>query len=247
MVRPNSKNIMQEKIIPDKLVVLTFDDGCKSQATFVGPLLESYGFGATFYITEGLGFLDNKEAYMTWEEVLSLHDAGFEIGNHTQHHRNVSTQSKDELTEDLLHIDKRCEEYGISKTTTFCYPGYNYSDEAVQVVKDYGFHFARRGIAPEFPYDSEGGRGPAYNPSIHDPLLVPTTGASGPNWNFDDFKWALDQATDGNIAILTFHGVPDIEHPWVHTEPDTFETYMAYLAENNFTVIALRDLSSYIS
>ena len=94
------KNI-SHKTIPDKLVVLTFDDGCKSQATFVGPLLKSYGFGATFYITEGLNFLTNKEAYMTWEEVRGLHDAGFEIGNHTRHHRNVTQQSAAELRADL--------------------------------------------------------------------------------------------------------------------------------------------------
>ena len=50
------KNVLKKKI-PDKLVVLTFDDGCKSQGTFVGPLLKRYGFGATFYITEGLNFL----------------------------------------------------------------------------------------------------------------------------------------------------------------------------------------------
>ena len=49
-----------------------------------------------------------------------------------------------------------------------------------------------------------------------------------------------------NIAILTFHGVPDIEHPWVHTEPAQFEAYMAYLAENGYRVIALRDLVDYV-
>jgi len=39
------------KPIPEKLVVLTFDDPCRSHATFVGPLLKKYGFGGTFYIT----------------------------------------------------------------------------------------------------------------------------------------------------------------------------------------------------
>ena len=70
--------------IPDNRIVLTFDDGVKSQATFAAPLLKSLGFGATFYITEGLRFLVDKERYMTWEDVRSLHDAGFEIGNHTR-------------------------------------------------------------------------------------------------------------------------------------------------------------------
>ena len=64
---------------------------------------------------------------------------------------------------------------------------------------------------------------------------------------FDDFTWALALATDGNIAILTFHGVPDLEHPWVHTEPELFEAYMAYLAENDYSVIALRDLTDYVN
>ena len=235
-----------DKTIPDKLVVLTFDDGCKSQATFVGPLLKSYGFGATFYITEGLNFLTHKEAYMTWEEVRGLHDAGFEIGNHTRHHRSVARQPAAELRADLEHIDAQCEAYGIPQPKTFCYPGYSYSEAAVEVVAEHGFDFARRGVAPEFPYDSEGGRGPAYNPTQHHPLLIPTTGASGPHWSFDDFIWALDAAKDGNIAVLTFHGVPDVEHPWVHTEPAQFEAYMAYLAENDYSVIALRDLVDYV-
>ena len=239
------ENILPKEI-PDKLVVLTFDDGCKSQATFVGPLLKSYGFGATFYITEGLNFLTNKGAYMTWEEVRGLHDAGFEIGNHTWHHRNVTQQSAAELRADLEHIDAQCEAYGIPQPTTFCYPGYSHGEAAVEVLAEHGFDFARRGVAPEFPYDGEGARGPAYNPTQHHPLLIPTTGASGPHWSFDDFMWALDQAKDGNIAVLTFHGVPDVEHPWVHTEPAQFEAYMAHLAENDYSVIALRDLTDYV-
>ena len=233
--------------IPDKTVVLTFDDGCKSQATFVAPILTKYGFGATFYITEGLGFLKNKEAYMTWQEVQELYDAGFEIGNHTRHHRNVTNQTDQELESDLHYIDLQCMEYGISKPTTFCYPGYGHNKTAVNVVNSHGFQFARRGVAPEFPYNSEGGRGPAYDPKVHHPLLIPTTGASGPNWDFDDFTWALEQAKDGNITVLTFHGVPDLEHSWVHTEPEDFEIYMAFLSDNGFNVIALQDLSNYFT
>lgn len=47
--------------IPDKLVVLTFDDSKASHYTVVRPLLKKYGFGATFFITEGFTFRANKE------------------------------------------------------------------------------------------------------------------------------------------------------------------------------------------
>ena len=232
--------------LPDRLVALTFDDGPKSQFTFAAPLLKECGFNATFYITEGLRFLVDKERYMTWEEVAALDADGFEIGNHTTHHKNVTTQSDDELRVDIDHIDTRCAQYGITHPTTFCYPGYSNGPEAIEVLRQRGFRFARRGVAPEYPYHDEGGRGPAYDPAVHDPLLIPTTGASGPQWGFDDFLWAVDQARDGQVAVLTFHGVPDLDHPWVHTEPNLFERCVAHLRDNDFTVVALRDLANYI-
>ncbi len=58
--------------IPDKLVVLTFDDSAKSHYTIVRPILKRYGFGATFFITEGFDFPTNKTDYMTWEEIAEL-------------------------------------------------------------------------------------------------------------------------------------------------------------------------------
>ena len=232
--------------VPDRLVVLTFDDGNRSDVAYVGPLLERYRFSATFFITEGLNFLTKKEHYVTWKEVRGLYEAGFEIGNHTRCHRNVNDQSREELLADIEHIILRCKAYGIPAPETFCYPGYSHGPEAVQVVEEQGFLFARRGGAPEFSYDREGGRGPVYDPVVHHPLLIPTTGASGPNWAFEDFVWAVEQARDGKIAVLTFHGAPALEHPWVHTEPDRFASCMNYLHEKGYTVVALRDLKRYV-
>ena len=232
--------------IPDGLIVLTFDDGVKSQFTFAAPLLKSLGFEATFYITEGLNFLTDKSRYMTWDEVAELDKMGFEIGNHTRAHASVAKQTPDELRSDIDHIDRRCEEYGITRPVTFCYPGYVHTPEAVAVNRERGFTFARRGTAPEFSYDSEGGRGPAYDPSSHDPLLVPTTGASGPHWGMDDFKWALDQARDGRATVLTFHGVPDLDHPWVHTDPNVFEGYVRHLHDNGYQVVSISGCSTHL-
>ena len=58
-------------------------------------------------------------------------------------------------------------------------------------------------------------------------------------------KLALDQAKNGKICILTFHGVPALEHPWVNTNPEQFVKYMQYMKDNNFQVISLGALDQF--
>ncbi len=230
--------------IPDKLVVLTFDDSVKSHHEVARTLLKKYGFGATFFVTEGFAFPKDKTNYMTWAEIKALHDDGFEIGNHTRDHLGVSSSNVGKLEEQLAAIDARCKEYSIPKPTSFAYPGNAIVPEAIPVLKAHGITFARRGGAPEQPYDR--GRGTAYEPGKDHPLLLPTAGDARPFWNLDDFKAAVAKAKDGKVAVLQFHGVPEGEHPWVHTPRERFEQYMAYLKDNGFQVIAVRDLAKYV-
>ena len=234
--------------IPDGLVVLTFDDGNKSDVTFVAPKLMEYGFGASFYITEGLGFAadTNKERYVSWEDVRRLHDLGFEVGNHTESHPNMASLPKDEIRSNLEFIELRCEQHGIPRPETFVYPGWRNSLPVVEVLAEMEYVFARRGVGPEHPDGGSGARGRPYDPAEDHPLLIPTTGYAGPEWGFEDLVWAVDQAKDGKIAVLTFHGVPAVEHPWVHTDQQDFIRYMDYLQERGCTVIALRDLARYV-
>lgn len=234
--------------IPDGLVVLTFDDGNKSDIAFVAPKLREYGFGASFYITEGLGFKadSEKQRYVSWDDVRQLHRLGFEVGNHTGSHPDMTKLSADAIRADLAVIEERCIEHGVPKPTSFVFPGWRHSPAAVQVLQERGYLFARRGVSPEHPDGGRGARGRPYDPAEDHPLLIPTTGYAGPEWDFEDLVWAVDQARDGKIAVLTFHGVPALEHPWVHTTPEDFLRYMDYLQARRCTVIALRDLIRYV-
>ena len=220
--------------IPDGLVVLTFDDSVASHATFVAPLLKKHGFGATFYITEGFEFLQDKEHYLTWEQIKALHDAGFEIGNHTRAHKGVNSQKPAEIAADLEHIEKRCVEHGIPVPTTFSYPGYATSPAATVVLRERGYRFARAGGARVF------------DPAKDDPLTLPQAFDSKPAGTLEQFKAAIAQAREGKIAVITFHGVPDIRHPWVDTDPAKFEAYLTALKEAGCQVIAMRDLARYL-
>ncbi|MEZ6128236.1 MAG: family 16 glycoside hydrolase [Planctomycetaceae bacterium] len=231
--------------IPDKLVVLTFDDSAKSHFTVARPLLLDYGFGATFFITEGFDFRENKRDYMTWEQIAELHRDGFEIGNHTRDHLGISDAKVEKLPEQLQGISDRCQEHGIPVPVTFAWPGNQTSHKAFDVLQQHGIKFARRGGAPEFPYEQ--GRGFAYEPGNDHPLLIPSAGDARPNWNLSDLIRAVEQAKDGRIAVLQFHGVPDTAHSWVNSPEQQFEAYMKYLSVNGYKVIAMRDLEKYVN
>ena len=230
--------------IPDKLVVLTFDDSVASHYTVARPLLKRYGFGATFFITEGFSFRTNKQDYMTWEQIAELHRDGFEIGNHTRDHLTITAVTVSRLADQLDTIDARCREHSIPRPVSFAWPGNAFHTNALPVLQQAGIRFARRGGEPEVPYEKGGGI--AYEPGVDHPLLIPTAGDARPNWTLDNLKRASALAGGGRIAVLQFHGVPEGEHPWVNTPRERFEEYMAWLHREGFKVIALRDLGRYV-
>lgn len=230
--------------VPEKLVVLTFDDSSKSHFTVVRPLLKQYGFTATFFITEGWDFRDNKRDYMTWDEIAQLHRDGFEIGNHTRDHMAVNAGNLNRIAEQLEAIAQRCRDHQIPPPVSFAYPGNAIDRGALAVLAQSGIKFARRGGSPEYAY--EAGRGIAYEPELDHPLLIPTTGDARPGWMLEDLQRAVEQARFGRIAVLQFHGVPDTAHDWVSTSPERFATFLNFLKVGGYRVIAMRDLAKYV-
>ena len=220
--------------VPDKTIVLTFDDGVATHASIVAPLLKKYGFGATFFITEGFDFATNKTQYMTWEQIRELNDGGFEIGNHTRQHASVTSQKPADLAADVEYIEAQCAANQIPRPTSFCYPVYAANEESVQFLRGRGYLFAR------------GGGDRAFDPAKDEPLLMPQAFDSKPGVTFEQFVAAVATAKDGKIAVLTFHGVPDKDHPWVSTGAAVFEKYLDYLKAQGCTVIAARDMAKYL-
>jgi hypothetical protein len=146
--------------------------------------------------------------------------------------------------EQIEAIAAECAAHGIPRPVSFAYPGNAIDPGAVPLLEELNFRFARRGGAPEHPYEQ--GNGVGYEPGRDHPLLIPSAGDARPFWTIDNLKRAAAQARDGKIAVIQFHGAPDMEHPWVHTPTERFEEYMKYLHDEGFTVIALRDLERYV-
>jgi peptidoglycan/xylan/chitin deacetylase (PgdA/CDA1 family) len=230
--------------IPDKTVVLTFDDAVKSHVTFVAPMLKQYGFGATFFVTQA--WMSDTQNFLTWENAAEIHRMGFEIGNHSWTHAGFNTEeSAEKLRVELKQVEESLAVVGVPKPTTFAWCGNAFGPESLQVLRESGYVFARRGMQPEQPY-GQIHIGPTLSPGVFNPLLIPTTADAYPCWTLEHFKKVVALAKDGKIVVLQFHGSPDIAHPWVHTPPERLWEYAAYLKDNGFNCIALRDLAKFI-
>ncbi len=78
----------------------SFDDGFKSQIDNAAPVLDKYGFKATFYVIAGSLVDQGQELiwrYGTWEGFKQLADEGHEIGSHTMTHHNLTKLDKGDI------------------------------------------------------------------------------------------------------------------------------------------------------
>lgn len=234
----------KDQLDMSKVVVLTFDDAVKSHRTYVAPLLEDYGFNATFFIT--YEWMDDTLNFMTWDEVGELHQMGFEIGNHCWHHWDFSQpKTAAALEGELGLVNWELMRKGVPLPISYAYNGNGFGPEAVEVLDKLGYQYARRGMQPEIPY-GELKAGPGYDPEKHHQLLIPTICDAYPEMDLDHFVKVLKSVKENEIPVIQFHGIPDVAHPWVHTPQENFKKYMDYLKANDYQVIAMRDLEKYL-
>ena len=212
------KPVKRLKPLKGRIVVLTFDDATAGQREVVAPLLHKYGFGATFYVCEFPGFED-KTKYMSWDQIRELDEMGFEIGNHSRSHGQMSQMTRKQIGSETAYIEEKCALYGIPRPVTYAYPGYDNSPEGIAVLKERGYKLARHG-----------GDKP-YVKGVSDKMLMPSYG--------------VVDARDGQVVIFCLHGVPDLAHDFVSTSPENFEKLLSMLKERKCKVISMRDLLKY--
>ena len=229
--------------VPDKTVVLTFDDAVKSHVTVVAPLLKEMGFGATFFVTQA--WMKDAENFMSWEDIARLHAMGFEIGNHSWTHGDFgSREGGAKLGEELEKVERELARVGVPKPISFAWCGNMFGPEGIAQLQAHGYKLARRGMQPEYPYGSET-PGQTLDVTRHHPLLIPTTGDAYPYWTLGNFKAVVATAGKGKTVVLQFHGAPDTAHPWVNTPPENLRAYLSYLKQNGYRAVALRDILQY--
>ena len=223
-VAPDPGGILR-KPIPDKLVVLTFDDACASGYTVVAPILEPMGFNASFYVCDFDSFKTRKDWYLTYRQMIDLDRRGFEIGNHTVGHGGG--------LDNYLAMEDQLFANGGPRMTTVCWPLYGVVWNICPDLAKRGYTFGR------------GGHERPYRPTIDSPFDVPSFTITDKQ-PIEEFVKKAQQACQGRVVVYCFHGVPDMEHGAVGVEPATFKVMMQYLKDNNYKCIAMRDLAEYI-
>jgi len=93
--------------IPEKSLVITFDDGWADNYTNVFPILKEYKLTATvFVITGSVG----QKNYMDWNQLREMSGAGISIHSHTVSHKPLAQLSKAEIEYELKTSKKTIED-----------------------------------------------------------------------------------------------------------------------------------------
>jgi peptidoglycan/xylan/chitin deacetylase (PgdA/CDA1 family) len=165
--------------LPEKSVLLTFDDGYRSLLTVVGPILQSMKIpGVVFVPTDLVGTtnvfdkdVEPTEPLADWDELKKLQSMGLAIESHTATHPRLSKVSPAQRREELLRSRDAIQRRLSRAPVTLAYP---YGDDAAgdaTLLTD----MRSAGYAAGFLYN-----GPVVTLPTPEPMRIPRL-AMGPD------------------------------------------------------------------
>lgn len=127
--------------LPDKPVILTFDDGYVDNYRNAFPILEKYKLkGTIFLISDFIGTYPN---YLTWPQIEEMQESGYiDFQSHTLSHQQLD-QTTPEETFHQLEGSKQALEWHLKKPVSFiAYPCGSYDDELIRQTRKAGYRAA---------------------------------------------------------------------------------------------------------
>jgi peptidoglycan/xylan/chitin deacetylase (PgdA/CDA1 family) len=216
---PDSNNTAPEEAKVSPRVSLSFDDGYESAYKNGLPILDKYGYKATWYI---ISSRIGGATYMTKQEMLNLQSAGHEIGGHTLSHFHLDTATDAEASKDIKAGRDGLLSMGVHEVNTFAYPFGAYNSRTPALVKDVGFSSARTVDDGENTIKTE-----PYH--LHSTSL-------NPNSTIAYVQALVDKSIHDNTwLILTFHRV-DEDGNSISVRHEFLEDVCKYLKAKNVPV-----------
>lgn len=128
--------LIEGRELPEKPIVITFDDGHQSVYDHAFPIMAEYGFPGVFYIVANR--INNSPDFVNIEQLTTLINAGWEIGSHGYTHFDLTlnhASAKYEVGQSRFDLEAAL---GV-KVLTFAYPYGKIDPFAAQVVNDSGY------------------------------------------------------------------------------------------------------------
>ena len=129
----------EQKPLPSRPIVLTFDDGYADFYTTAFPILQAHGFTAVSYVVPG--FLDHPR-YMTSAQVEEVDGAGIEIGAHTMTHADLTKAGPAQLVLEVEGSKNALEKLLGHPVLDFCYPSGKFNDAVIASLRQFGLQSA---------------------------------------------------------------------------------------------------------
>ncbi|HEA47228.1 MAG TPA: polysaccharide deacetylase family protein [bacterium] len=132
------------RALPEKPVLLTFDDGYKDNFTYAYPILKKYNFKATiFLVTQYMGkkngWGQEDEEILSWEEIGEMKKEGFFFGSHTHTHPNLLELSRDKVLSEIRDSKRILEGRLKELIGFFAYPYGKFNSQIEKMVKEAGY------------------------------------------------------------------------------------------------------------
>ena len=107
--------------LPDKPVILTFDDGYVDNYQYAFPLLKKYGYVGTFFlVTYPIDF--GNPDYMTWDMVQEMYQSGMDFEPHSYRHFDLRGKDLDFLVFEIVAPKEAIEAHIGQTVHFFSYP-----------------------------------------------------------------------------------------------------------------------------
>ena len=201
-----------------KRVVLTVDDRLIFNYTNIFPILNHYGFKATFFFTAKLNIWKKSRGWgdMSRKHLLEIYYNGHEIANHTWGHFPI-THGLARFEQEISTLDNFFGEIGIKQPISFAYPGYCFVDkhktQGAVILQRYGYKFARMGYPEDKGHFNITDRGPPvyFNPKTDNPYEIYSTGVINKQYTINKFIEDASGIPDGSYGIFNTHYVESKE------------------------------------
>ncbi|NHN29200.1 polysaccharide deacetylase family protein [Paenibacillus sp. S3N08] len=125
--------------MPEKPILLTFDDGYADNHEHALPILRSLQFQATLFVSPGT----TEDGYfLNWEQIKEMHQAGWDIQPHGMTHPYLPKLAAKDQNYEIIEAKRQIDEQLQIDTNVFCYPYGERNTTTLNVLKDNGFRYA---------------------------------------------------------------------------------------------------------